>query len=696
MRKINLLLLLIGIFSVTALTAQKEDFRSQKPKPGPAPRIDLGNFKQFTLKNGLQVIMVENHKLPRVSFQVFVDVPPIKEGDLAGTASMAGQLLNKGTATMSKAQIDEKVDFIGASLNTSASGIFGSCLTKHKETLLDLMADVLYNPSFPQEEFDKLKKQTLSGLAQAKEDPNAIAGNVAQVVRYGKDHPYGEIETEETVGNLTLEGCKQYYNTYFKPNASYLIVVGDITEKETKAISEKYFARWKRGVVPKEEFPVAEKPGEVAVDFVNRSGAVQSVINVTYPIDLKPGSADAISTSLLNTILGSGFSGRLFQNLREDKGYTYGAYSTISTDELVGYFNASASVRNEVTDSSVTQFLYEMDRLLTEKISEDEIQLAKNKIFGSFARSMERPETIARFALNTARYNLPGDYYATYLEKLEKIDANKLMETSKKYISPKDAHILVVGNKAEVAEKLESFATSGKINYLDALGNPVKDEGMSVPDGTTAETVIADYVSAIGGADNLKKVKDVAIVMGASAQGMTLELQIKNKAPNKLLMITSMGGNPMSTTKYDGENAAVMQMGQNLPVDDETKAGLEKQAMMFPEMSYARLGYQLELLGIEDVDGKKAYAISVTSPEGDKSTEYYDMSSSLKIRNLSTQKGPQGDVTVTTDFGDYKEVNGVKFPHKTTITGMAPFPLSFEVTTLQVNGGIDDSEFAIE
>ncbi|MEN0004210.1 MAG: insulinase family protein [Bacteroidota bacterium] len=695
MRNISLLLLLMGLFSFSALTAQ-EDFRSERPKAGPASRIDLGNFKKFKLKNGLQVIMVENHKLPRISFQLFVDVPPFKEGDAAGTASMAGQLMNKGTKKRTKAEIDEAVDFIGATLTTSSSGVFASGLSRHKDALLDLMSEVIFEPSFPQEEFDKLKKQTLSALAQSKEDPNSIASSVAQVVRYGKDHPYGEVETEATVENITLEGCKKFYDTYFAPNLSYLIVVGDITEKETRAVTDKYFKNWKQGVIAAETFATPKRSGDVSVDFVNKTGAVQSVVNVTYPIDLKPGSKDAIPANLLNTILGSGFSGRLFQNLREDKGYTYGAYSTMSSDKEVGYFNASASVRNEVTDSSVVQFLYEMERLGTEKIPEDEIQLSKNKIFGSLARSMERPQTIARFALNTARYNLPDDYYSTYFEKLEKVDADVLMAVAKKYVTPDNAHVLVVGNKGEVADKLVRFDSDGKINFLDAQGDPVKDEDSSIPEGITAQTVIADYLTAIGGADKLKAVKDITRVAGATVQGMALKMEMKQKESTKMSMVMSMGGMPMSTQVYDGRSAKVVAQGQNQPVDDKALAAMKEQAVLFPELMYGEMGYELKLGGVEDVNGAKAYVINVTSPSGEKQTQYFDMSSSLKVRVMTSQEAPTGTVTITTDLSDYKEVDGIKFPFKTTVSGMMPIPLTFETESIMVNKGIEDSVFSVE
>ncbi|MCI5082772.1 MAG: insulinase family protein [Saprospiraceae bacterium] len=686
----------LSLFCVASLMAQ--DFRKSAPKPGKAKRIQLGQAEEFTLKNGLQVIVVENNKLPRVSFQVFVDVPVRKEGDIVGVSSMAGQLLNKGTKTRTKAQIDEAVDFIGASLSSNANGLFASSLSRHKDDLLTIMTDVLFNPVFPEAEFEKLKKQTLSGLAQQKDDPSAIASNVANVLRYGIDHPYGEIQTEENVNNISLESAKKYYNTYFKPNISYLVIVGDISVKEAKMAAEKYFGKWQRGVVAEEKFEEPEKPGSRQVSFVNRAGAVQSVINITCPIELKTGSPDVVKTTLLNNILGSGFNGRLFANLREDKGFTYGAYSSMSSDPLVGYFNASASVRNEVTDSAIVEFLYEIDRIAEEKISDEEVQLSKNFITGSFARSLERPQTIANFALSTARFDLPKDYYATYLERLNAITPADLQAVAKKYIDDEDMHILVVGNKGEVAEKLEQFDADGTITFRDAFGKVIKDEDNALPEGVSAATIVEDYINAIGGRDAMKKVEDMTIVMSTTVMGQTMQMETMTKAPNKMKMTAKMSGMVMNETKFDGQKAKISQMGQNVPVDENTNKEMRQQARMFPERTYLSDGYKLELSGIETINGKKAYAVVVTTPSGSKTTEYYDMATSLKIRTVMTQSGPQGEVTVTNDFSDYREVEGfgIKIPYQTTSTGMAPVPITLKTESVKINTGLEDSVFEVK
>lgn len=349
------------------------DVRKSAPSAGSPPKIQIGAAETFTLDNGLTVILVENHKLPTVSYRIFVDNDPVLEKDAAGYLDLTGELLSKGSKTRTKAQIDEQVDFLGANLFSDANGVNGNCLSKHSDKLLTIMSDVLLNPVFLPEELEKAKKRAESNLASQKDDANAIAGKVASVLRYGKDHPYGEIMTDATLAKINLEQIKTYYNTYFKPNIAYLVVTGDVTKAQVEKQAKQYFGQWAKGDVPTHTYGIPRAPEKTQVDFVNKPGAVQSVINITYPIELKPGTPDVIRSRVANSILGGYFNSRLNANLREGHGWTYGSGSSLNPDKLVGSFNASASVRNAVTDSSIIEALKEMRRLGEEKVGEAEL-----------------------------------------------------------------------------------------------------------------------------------------------------------------------------------------------------------------------------------------------------------------------------------------------------------------------------------
>jgi len=672
------------------------DVRKAAPKAGSAPKIQIGKAETFQLTNGLSVIVVENHKLPRVAYRLFVDYDPIMENDAIGYVDMMGELLSKGTSTRTKAQIDESVDFLGASLNSDPNGVSGSCLTKYSDKLLGIMSDVLLHPVFPAEELEKSKKQAESNLLSAKDDATVMSNNVSAILRYTKRHPYGEVMTDATLAKVTQEKIKNHYNSFFKPNISYLVITGDITRAQAEKQANKYFGKWAKGDVPKQQYFTPRPPEKTQVNFVQKPGAVQSVINITYPIDLKPGDPESIKARLLNAILGGYFNSRVNANLREKHGWTYGARTSLGTDKLIGFFNANASVRNAVTDSSIIEFKKEMERLRTEKIPAPELQTVKNVLTGQFSQSLEEPGTVAQFALNTARYGLPADYYEKYLEVLQSVSSVEILYLAKKYLTPERAHIIVVGNKDDVLERLKQFAPDGKINFFDAFGTPVKPGGSAVPAGLTAEKIIEDYVNAIGGLAKIAAVKDIQSIATMKTPGPVLTIKTAQKGGDKIVVDVSMNGQIVNKQVYDGQKGFMIGGGPTpkaQPIAGEQLNDLKEQAMFCKEAGYAKGGYKLTLKSIEEIEGANAYAIEVVRPDGKKSMEYYDVKTGLKIREESTVDGPGGLATQIIDMADYEEANGVKIPRTLTTTGLLPMPVKINISEVRVNAGVEDSIF---
>lgn len=680
-------------FTLQFSLAQKLD-RSQRPKPAPAPTIKLGETKSFELENGLKVFVVENTKLPRVSFSLVLNIDPSLEGDAAGLQNAFGELMSTGTKNRTKDQLNNDIDFMGASLNTSASGLSASSLKKHVEKLVSIMADVVLNPDFKNEELEKIKTNMLSTLAADKDNPDAIIGKVQGALVYGKNHPYGEVSTEESVKNISLEKCQNFYNTYWKPNVAYLAVVGDITADEAKKLIEKYFAQWKRADVPKTTYPTPVNLNERKVAIVNKAGAVQSVINVTNYVDLKPGSPDEIKVRVMNNILGGGMSSRLFMNLRETHGYTYGSFSRISSDRLAASFTAYAKVRNAVTDSSVNEIFNELNRIRNEVPSKEEVEGIKNYLTGTFSMSLEDPNTIANFAINIERYGLAKDYYVNYLKRLSEVSPEDVQEMAKKYIKPENCWVIVVGNRDEIKEKLSSFAKNGKVELFDIYGNPVSDM-KAAPAGVSAQTVISNYINAIGGEKNIAKIKDISIVMNATIQGMGIEMKSYQKTPNKYMMQIGMGEMIFQKMVYDGIKGRVSGMQGTQDLQGEELEELQYQSIMFIETQYDKLGFKTALKGIEAVDGKEAYVVEITNPKGSKSTEYFDVKSGFKIRAVRTSDSPQGPITQITDYADYKDVKGVKFPHEINQTA-GPQSFKMKAKSIEVNKKLKDSLFEIK
>ena len=683
--------IVVVLLSFGAIYGQVD--RSKLPAPGTARPINIGDYESFELKNGLKVFVIENHKLPRVSYNVILDLEPIKENEKAGYLSMVGQMMRRGTETRTKEQIDEEIDFIGASLFAGSSNIFASGLSKYNEKILELMTDVLFNPTFPEEELEKIRTQTLSGLAANKEDPGAISSNIRQVLVYGKEHPYGELETEETVANISADDLKAYHAKYFKPNVAYLAVVGDIDSKVIKKQIKTYFGSWEVGEVPAPTYETPTAPESNVVALVNRSSAVQSNINITFPVDLKIGSEDQIKARVMNQILGGSGSAKLFNNLREDKGYTYGSYSSLSADELVGRFNASAEVRNEVTDSAIVQMLYELEQMKNGNVSEEELELAKNSIAGRFSRSLEQPQTVANFATNLARYNLPEDYYNTYIQKVQAVTVDDVQAMANKYLKTENAYITVVGKASEVEAKLTQF---GELKYLDNYGNEVDPSLSKLPAGLTAKEVFEKYVSAIGGRDKIATINTLQMSMSSNMMGQTLDMQASKAAPNKSLTEVKMGGNVVQKIVFDGEKGKMSGMQGTQEVSGEEALDMAINSAIVEEIVYISGSVKTELVAVEQIDGADAYGIEVTLPSGKSSVRYYDSASGLLVKVTNTVESPQGAMTLSSEFGDYKEFGGVLFPTTMTQPLSPQMKMNITVNEILVNPEIDAAVFTIE
>ena len=681
--------LLVSLLCTCSLVAQNQT----PPPPGPAPAIEIGNAESFQLKNGLKVFVVENHKLPVVSMSLVLDNDPIKQGDKNGYVDIAGTMMRTGTKTRSKEKLDEEIDFIGASMVPSATGFSASALKKHLPKLLELASDVVQNPNFTQEELDKIKKQTLSGLAASKENPNVIQGFVRNALLYGKDHPFGEVPTEQTINNITLADIQGYYNGYYKPNVGYLAIVGDISLKEAKSLAKKYFAGWKKGDVKRNTLPTTQPVAGTRVAIVDRPAAVQSVLSVANVADLKPGSEDAITSRVMNSLLGGNFS-RLTLNLREKHGYTYGAYSELSASKYIGEFLASTNVRNAVTDSAVKEILFELNRLHTEKVSADELQKTKNIVTGEFARSLEDPNTVALFAINTARYNLPKEYYRDYLKKVAAVTPEAIQQAAQKYITPDKAFIVVVGNADQIEDRLRPFDKDGTLEYYNATADKAERTTLALPAGATSDKVLETYISALGGRANLEKVKDLTIKSTITSSGAALTYTQYFKGPDKMVQSIKVGDLEIQKTIINGNKGKVISQNQTKTMSPAEVQEQKIQYGLNSVLRYNALGVKKDLSTLERIEGRRAYRLELTLPSGQQLYQYYDLETGLKIREVVITATELGNATQVTEIKDYRDVNGLKIPHLTQLRAGNQI-ISTTVQSVEVNKNLKDDLFKL-
>ena len=677
------ILSIIAIITLSFATNAQID-RSTMPDPGPDPVVKLGTAEKFSLDNGLTVIMVENHKLPRVAATLRIDNQPYFEGEIAGVSDMMGSLLGRGTSNITKDAFNEKVDFLGASVGFYSSGGSARSLKKYFPEVLGLMADGVKNSEFTQEEFDKEKEVTLEGLKVSEKDIPAIASRVENLLVYGKNHPYGEFTNKKSVDNITLDAVKMNFNTYYKPNNAYLIIVGDIDPQETKKLVISLFDNWKKGVIPVSNFPKPENVTTAEINFVNMSNANQSELSIVNTIDLTLGDTDYYAALLANKILGGGGSARLFQNLREDKAYTYGSYSRVSQSRQTGVFKATASVRNMVTDSSIVEIQKEINKIRYQKVTAKELQDAKEEYIGGFVMDVQKPATAANYALNIALFDLPEDFYANYIKNINSVTVDDVQNAAIKYFRGDKARIMVTGKGIDVLKNLEQ--TDYVINYFDTEGNPTEKPAMTlpIPEGMTAESVVNKYITAIGGKEKVMAVKTTMTVANATIQGTPLVMTMKAGSPNKTSQEISVMGNTMQKAVFDGEKGYQEVQGQKKEMTTEEIAKAKAESALFNDLVYT----SGELVRVEPLEGKNAIVLKYNDTE-----VYYDMTSGLKVKEVKTAKGPDGkEISVPTVFADYKEVNGIKFPHSIGIKS-GPMNLDFVVKEIKVNEGVSDADF---
>ena len=687
---IRALILLVCVAFLSNLKAQVD--RSIQPQPGPAPAINFGTPKEHQFKNGLTLMVVENHKLPQVSVSLRIDNPLSVEGEKAGVSSLLSRMMGKGSKNVPKDEFEEEVDFMGARLSVNAGGGYSNSLKRYFPRVFEMMADATLNPDFLAEEFQKEVAKTLEGLKSNEKDVKTAARRVENLLSYGKDHPYGEFISEESIKNVSLDDLPQLYQKNFHAQNAYITIVGDIDFKTAKKLTKKYFGKWSKGRVIPSSFPQPDNVSQTQIAFVEMPNAVQSEVSVLSTASVDRNTPDYYALTIANQILGGGGEARLFLNLREDKGYTYGSYSRFNTNHKTkSQLRAYAAVRNAVTDSAVVQLLYEINRMSKERVTEEELKLIKEKYAGSLIRSMEDPENIANFAYNTKTQNLPPHFYNELLKNIQKVSREDISRVSKKYFDPNLMLVVVTGKGSDILMPLENIEFNGQILDVfcyDKYGNSKErpDFSKSLPEGVTAQSVVEGYLDAIGGKDKLKKIKTKTSISEANMQGMTIQVSSRQTNKKQMLIEVNMMGNVMQKTVINPNKGYNEVQGQRIDMKEQELQNRLKDVAIFPEMEVDP--NQISLEGIVAVDGIDAYEIKWS----DNKTNFYAVDDFLKLQTLETME-IQGKVQSSiTSFSNYMTVEGIRFPH-TIQQDMGPQKIDFIVKTIFLNDQIDDNLF---
>lgn len=657
-------------------------------KPEPLSAIDI-NFPEYTvrtLSNGMKVFIIEDHEQPTIALR-FVFAGGTTMDEISGIAEMTAGLMTKGTKKLSAFEMAETMDGIGASYSASAQAdylvYYTSGLKHHTDKIFEIAADVLMNPTFPQNEFEKLNTMMLNAVQLEKSNAGQLAQNMARKVIYGKDHPYALNKTEESVKAIKPEHIREFYEKYVIPNNATLAVVGDVTAAEIIPVLEKYFGAMKAGEKPEITIPEPQqKPN--GVYFVHRPGSVQSSVVVTTP-GVRYTHRDYLTYRIAGNLMGAGFAGRLFRTLRETYSLTYSPFGYLSSVKYANRFVAGGDVNKEKTDSALIVINEQIGLLAQETPTKEEVDRIKNLALGNHLMSFERTQSMAAMIQN-------ADFMGQAIQDVEqlpnlinRISPNDLQRIGREYMSLDKSAIIVVG-ESSVRESLTQF---GRIYDYDTDLNPISIKMDKV--NLSVQDLLKNYHNAIGGKKNTEKINSMiaegTVLINVQGQQIEGHQSIKKQAPMKSYQLVEFMGMRQELWS-DGQNAwNSMGGGQITKLSD---GELENAIFQSDIFNYARLiehKFKCEILGKQNDN----IILKAVSPMGEESTYYFNADTYLLEKIESMQKSPMGEVQVTQTLSDYVATDGIKMPTK--VITATPFMTMTATLSYKYNVEIDEAEF---
>jgi predicted Zn-dependent peptidase len=442
-------------------------------------RVHIPKPVKATLNNGVHVLILEDHRFPTITTELVIHgAGPLYDPAAApGTASLMVQLMRQGTATRNSKQLAEEIDALGANIGGTAMpgspelSLTASGLSDNFDQWFALATDILLHPSFPADELEQLKQRTLVQLRQQRTNPAFLAQERFAKALYGDGHPASVLApTVASVGAATPDALASFYHERVAPQNAILAIAGDVKPAEVTAKLNKWLADWKKTELKATIPAVPDPPTSTRLFLVDRPGSVQTNLLLgNLAIDRR--DPDYVPLRVMNDILGGSSAARLFMNLREDKGYTYGAYSRVLAEQYRGTVVANSEVRSEVTQGAVTEFFNEFRRITGESVTAEELQKSKRSMVAQFALSMERPATMLNFAVTAERYGFADDYWDKYPDQIMAVTAADVERVAKKYLNPGAVQIVAVADASKVKPMLEKWGT---VTLFAADGSPAK------------------------------------------------------------------------------------------------------------------------------------------------------------------------------------------------------------------------------
>ncbi len=686
---INLIILAIMLtafnMSNSAQKTMNEDFRKTAPAPLAPKPFEIPKPFETVLPNGLKVVVFENSRLPLVSYGLAFKTGAIYDPkDNIGLTSALTSMLNEGTKTRSSKQLAEEIERLGANISAGANEdntiIGASSLSLYSADVLRLMADMVLNPTFPEGELALYKKNTIENLKYQRSQPAFLANEQISKQLYGT-HPYSIISPSAAdVEKTTREKLMAFRDKMFVPNNATLIVVGDVNRDALLKQIKDNFGDWKRGSVAEMKFPAPPVRAATTLTVVDRPGSIQSNI-VIANLAIDRSNPDYFPVLVMNQVLGAGASSRLFMNLREAKGYTYGAYSQFDTKRLAGNFQATAEVRTPVTGDSLKEFFYELNRIRADKATEKELKDAKSYLTGVFPLKAETQEGLTNMLVSQQLYDLPADYLQTYRDKVNAVTLDDVERVANKYITPEKLAIVIVGDAGEVLPQIKSY--SKKVEIFDSEGKAV--------DAASYQTAAAGATADANGKWNL--------TVEAQGQKLPVTLMLKQDGDKVSGSLESMlgkgeiagakvsGNKLVGTAKTEMQGQAV-ELNINGTITGDTMKGVMNSSIPgFPPLPFEGKREGGAAQPAAKTDEKMPMAAVKGSIAGKWKIETNANGQPVTVNVDFKQEGDKLSGTITSDVGDGKVKSG-------TVSGKkvkAALELDFQGQPLEValDGNLD-------
>ncbi|MCX7929503.1 MAG: insulinase family protein [Chlorobi bacterium] len=662
----------------------------RRPEIGELREYEFPRYEEATLKNGLKIYVIEDHRQPTIGFRLQVRAGEAFDGDKPGLSYLMANLLTKGTRKRTALDIATALDSIGADLSASTGGevltVTASGLKKHMPLLLGIFSDVIVNPTFPKEELDKLMPQVLAAIRQEKSRPMQLVSALSRMVLYGPDHPSARRRTEESVKAITPDDIRAFHSTYVRPNnVASLAIVGDVTLKELVPQIEAIFRRWESAAVTIGE-PPPPKPLPQGVYFVERPGSVQSTILLC---GLAPGRKDPDYEKLDMAIelLGNGFSGRLFKTLRETYSFTYTPYAFLTQGKYFNRFGAGADVRTAVTDSAILVLRREVEKVTNDPPTEDEFTVIKQNVLGNYQMNFEQPWFVASLLQEAYYLGLSEEYMKGYPKRISAMSPYDALSAAERFLKPRNWWLIVVG-KPDIAQQLGRWGDVYRYDLdLKQIGSS-EAEQVSI----SVDELLRRYSDALGGVSKLRAVqtivKESSVTLEAGGQQFNGSSTVKQKAPNKLYQRLSL---PVVQQEQwvNGTSAWIKNGPQPArPVPERIAPEILDRATMFYVTKLPQLGYQCSIVG------KRNGAIILRAMKNGKETRFYFDEKTFLLQRTDSQEGNPGEsgLIMSEYYEDYQPVNGIMLPRKERL--QSPMFSISSTNTYQLDVPLDDAEFS--